>query len=199
MSAAELARDVGAQSRHLLGAIEIEDGRGQFPMTRMFVARVSAPRVALVGDAAHAFPPIGAQGLNLGLRDVEDLIAAVTDARAAERDIGGAEELRIAALRPDGTLRKPVIIWVVRAGDDLFVRSAYGHTPAWYRATRRRSEGQVSAAGIVKDVSFQECDPADNDRVDAAYRDKYRRHGQQYVDSVTNPQARATTIKLVPR
>ena len=93
LSTAELAQAVGVQSRNLLGAIEIEDGRGQFPMTRMFVARVSAPRVALVGDAAHAFPPIGAQGLNLGLRDVEDLIAAVSDARVAGRDIGGVEAL----------------------------------------------------------------------------------------------------------
>lgn len=93
LSTPELAQAIGSQSRHMLGAIEIEDGRGQFPMARMYVARMTGPRVALVGDAAHAFPPIGAQGLNLGLRDVEDLVAVLVEARARGRDIGGTETL----------------------------------------------------------------------------------------------------------
>ena len=63
--------------------------------------------------------------------------------------IGAAEELRIAALRRDGTLRKPVTIWVVRVGDDLYVRSAYERNAAWFRATEVRREGRVSAGGIA--------------------------------------------------
>ena len=47
--------------------------------------------------------------------------------------IGNADELQIAALRADGTLRKPVIIWVVRLGDELYVRSVNGRTSAWFR------------------------------------------------------------------
>ena len=47
--------------------------------------------------------------------------------------IGTAEELKIASLRRDGTLRKPTTIWVVRVGDDLYIRSAYGPTSAWFR------------------------------------------------------------------
>src|SRR3712207_8294259 len=47
--------------------------------------------------------------------------------------IGGAEELQIASLRPDGTLRRYVTIWVVRVGDDLYVRSAYGKDNPWFR------------------------------------------------------------------
>jgi hypothetical protein len=113
--------------------------------------------------------------------------------------IGGAEELQIATLRRDGTLRKPVIIWVVRLGDDLYVRSAYGRTPAWFRGTQAHREGRISAGGIEKDVAFADADPVVADQIDGAYRNKYRRHGAQYVNSVTDAEARSTTIKLVPR
>ncbi len=113
--------------------------------------------------------------------------------------IGGADELRIASLRNDGTLRKPVTIWVVRVGDDVYVRSAYGESPAWLRGTRVRHEGRISAGGVEKDVAFVAADPAVADGIDAAYREKYRRHGEQYVASVVTPEARATGIRLVPR
>jgi hypothetical protein len=113
--------------------------------------------------------------------------------------IGGAEELQIATFRRDGTLRKPVIIWVVRLGDDLYVRSAYGRTPAWFRGTQAHREGRISAGGIEKDVAFADADPTVADQIDGAYRNKYHRHGAQYVNSVTDAEARSTTIKLVPR
>jgi hypothetical protein len=113
--------------------------------------------------------------------------------------VGGAEELKIAPLRRDGTLRKPVTIWVVRVGDDLYVRSAYGRTAAWFRGAQVRREGRIIADGIERDVVFQDVDAATNDEIDVAYRNKYRRHGAQYVNSIVTPEARSTTIKLVPR
>jgi hypothetical protein len=113
--------------------------------------------------------------------------------------IGGADELEIASLRRDGTLRKTVTIWVVRLGDDLYVRSGYGRTAAWFRGTQVRHEGRINAGGIEKDVAFEDADPAVGDQIDAAYRNKYRRHGAQYVNPIVAPEARATTIKLVPR
>jgi hypothetical protein len=114
--------------------------------------------------------------------------------------IGRAEELEIAPLRHDGTLLKPVTIWVVRLGDDLYVRSYKGRGGAWFRAAQLRHEGQIRARGIEKDVTFvEENDPGINDKIDAAYRTKYRRHGAQYVDAMVAAEARATTIKLVPR
>ena len=74
--------------------------------------------------------------------------------------IGTAEELQIASLRSDGTLRKPVIIWVVRLGDDLYVRSVNGRTSGWFRGVQTRHEGHIRAGGVEKDVTFvEEPDP----------------------------------------
>jgi hypothetical protein len=113
--------------------------------------------------------------------------------------IGTAEELQIASLRRDGTLRKPVIIWVVRLGDDLYVRSVNGRTSAWFQGTQVRHEGHIRAGGVEIDVTYvEETDPGINDRIDAAYRTKYNRY-PQYVAPMVIPEARATTTKLVPR
>ena len=114
--------------------------------------------------------------------------------------IGTAEELEIASVRRDGTLSKPVTIWVVRTGDDLYVRSYKGDAGAWFRAAQARHEGHIRAGGVEKDVTFvEETDPGTNDQIDAAYRTKYRRYSGQYVDPMVGPEAQATTIKLVPR
>ncbi len=112
--------------------------------------------------------------------------------------IGKAEELQIASLREDGTLRKPVIIWVVRVGDNIYVRSVNGRTSAWFRGVESRHEGQIQAGGVVKDVTFVEEPDSDvNDQVDAAYTTKYRRYAD-IARSMTTPAVRAATIKLVP-
>jgi hypothetical protein len=113
--------------------------------------------------------------------------------------IGNAEELQIASLRADGTLRKPVIIWVVRLGDDLYVRSVNGRTSAWFRGVQTRYEGHIRAGGVDKDVTFvEEPDSNINDQIDAAYATKYRRY-VSIVPSINSPTARAASIKLVPR
>src|SRR2546427_5957927 len=90
--------------------------------------------------------------------------------------IEGADELEIASLRRDGTLRSPVTIWVVRDGDDLYVRSVNGRTAAWFRGTQVRHEGRIRAGGVEKDVTFVDVDDDMADRIDDAYRDKYRRY-----------------------
>lgn len=88
-----LAREIERQARSILGAMRLEGRRGVFPMVRQIVPKLTAKRLALIGDAAHAFPPIGAQGLNLGLRDVEAMVAAAVEARVEGRDIGGSVAL----------------------------------------------------------------------------------------------------------
>jgi len=115
--------------------------------------------------------------------------------------IGAADELRIAPRRRDGTLRPPVPIWVVRVGDDLYVRSWRGHGGVWFRGAQQTHQGHISAGGVEKDVTFADVDAADavNDAIDAAYRAKYHRYGARYVDPMVAPEARAATLRLVPR
>lgn len=113
--------------------------------------------------------------------------------------IGAAEELELASRRRDGTLRNPVTIWVVRQGDDLYVRSVNGRTGAWFRGTQVRHEGHLQAGGVDKDVLFVDADLDINDELDAAYRAKYRRYAASVVGSIVSPQARSATVRLVPR
>ena len=113
--------------------------------------------------------------------------------------IGSAEELQIASIRPDGTLRKPVTIWVIRDGEGLYVRSVKGPTALWFRGTQDKHKGRIRAGGVEKDVTFVDAEHNINDDVDAAYRAKYRRYAGSILNSVLTPQARSTTIKLVPR
>ncbi len=114
--------------------------------------------------------------------------------------IGKAEELDLASLRADGTLRNPVTMWVVRIGDDLYVRAYKGRTGAWFRGTQTRHAGHIRAGGVDKDVTFvEEANPDINDQIGAAYRTKYRRYAASIVDPMVTPEARAATIKLVPR
>ena len=112
--------------------------------------------------------------------------------------IGRAEELELASLRADGTLRNPVIIWVVRLGDDLYVRSVNGRNSAWFRGVQVRHEGRIWAGGVEKDVTFVEAGPGIDDQIDAAYHTKYRRYPSS-VDDINSATARTATIKLVPR
>jgi hypothetical protein len=113
--------------------------------------------------------------------------------------IGTADELELAARRPDDSLRKPVTIWVVRHGDELYVRSAYGPSSAWFRGTQARHEGRIRAGGVEKDVTFVNASHELDDEIDAAYATKYRRYGERFIGLMTTPEARATTLELVPR
>ncbi|MFC0219674.1 UbiH/UbiF family hydroxylase [Pseudochelatococcus lubricantis] len=87
------ARAVEEQAQSLLGAMRVAGPRGAVPLSGMSPTALTARRLALVGEAAHVFPPIGAQGLNLGLRDGAALHDAVVDARANGVDIGAARVL----------------------------------------------------------------------------------------------------------
>ena len=112
--------------------------------------------------------------------------------------IGTAEELQIAPRRKDGSLRKPVTIWVVRQGDNLYVRSYNGQTGSWYRAAQKSQQGQIRAGGVEKEVRFADIEPEVNDQIDAAYRKKYGRY-PSYVTPMVSADSRETTIKLVPQ
>jgi hypothetical protein len=110
--------------------------------------------------------------------------------------IGAAAELSVAPRRPDGALRPSTPIWVVRVGDDLYVRSYRGPSGSWYRAAVRARAGHIRADGIERDVSFEQADAIEPTRIDNAYRTKYGR--SSYLDAMLSAEAAATTLRLIP-
>ena len=109
-----------------------------------------------------------------------------------------AEELTLSSLRRDGTLRKPVIMWVVRVDGHIYVRAYKGRTSPWFRGAQTKHQGHIRAGGVEKDVNFvEEADPEVNRRVDAAYLAKYGRY-PQYVAPMVEPAAKSATLELVP-
>ncbi|WP_341991102.1 UbiH/UbiF family hydroxylase [Azorhizobium sp. AG788] len=88
-----LAREFERRAGSILGAFEVEDGRAAFPLVAETATDLTAPRVALMAEAAHVMPPIGAQGLNLGLRDALSIVDLVSAALPRGGDIGGADLL----------------------------------------------------------------------------------------------------------
>jgi hypothetical protein len=111
--------------------------------------------------------------------------------------IGQSEELQLATERRQGGVSRYVTMWVVRAGDDLYVRSAYGPENPWYRRARAAKAGRIRAGGLERAVTFETADAAFNGAIDAAYHAKYHRYGPQIVGSVTGPDARNVTVRLV--
>ena len=91
LSDTAMAQEIERRSHSILGRIELEPGRGTFPLTVEKAARFGAHRVALVGEAAHVVPPIGAQGLNLGLRDAATIAELVAADHRSGFDIGASE------------------------------------------------------------------------------------------------------------
>jgi len=89
----ELAREIERISHRILGRVTIDGPRGSYPLSGLIARRYAANRVALVGEAAHVVPPIGAQGLNLGLRDGAALAELAGDPSLSDRDPGGAAVL----------------------------------------------------------------------------------------------------------
>jgi hypothetical protein len=113
--------------------------------------------------------------------------------------VGRATELQIASRRGDGTLRPYVTIWVVRSGDDLYVRSAYGHENGWFQRALTSGEGRIRAGGVERDVTFEEQAHSVDTDLDAAYHAKYDRYGPAIVATVVSPEAARSTLRLVPR
>lgn len=106
------------------------------------------------------------------------------------------DELDIAGRRGDGSLRRPVIIWMVTLGTELYVRSVNGADASWFRGTQVSGLGHISAGGVEKDVAFTRVTELD-DELDAAYHAKYSRWSSA-VARITSATARTTTLRVDP-
>ena len=93
LSDEELSEAAEAQSHSILGRLQVEPGRHLFPLAIEQPRQFAKARIALVGEAAHVLPPIGAQGLNMGLRDAADIAEVVREALASGKDPGAPEVL----------------------------------------------------------------------------------------------------------
>jgi len=114
------------------------------------------------------------------------------------RKIAEADDLHISPFRDDGvTYGTPTWIWSVAVDNALYVRGYNGKNSRWYQAAVRQKAGQIVAAGMTKEVIFEQVDGAINDRIDDAYRAKYK--GSTYLKPMISASARSATIKIMPR
>lgn len=113
--------------------------------------------------------------------------------------IARVDEVQVSSRRSDGSLRRFVTIWAVRAGDDVYVRSARGASNGWFRRAVASGDGRVRAGGVERDVRFELAPFAAHADVDRAYHAKYDRYDPSIVGTVVNPEASQTTLRLVPQ
>jgi len=111
--------------------------------------------------------------------------------------IAEADDLHIAPLREDGaTYGTPTWIWSVAADGELYVRAYNGKDSRWHKAAMRQKAGRISAAGMTKLVRFDPVEGQMNDRIDEAYRAKYR--ASPYLEPMIGARARAATVRITP-
>src|SRR6267154_2554847 len=112
--------------------------------------------------------------------------------------IGETDELHISPLRENGrTYGTPTWIWSFVVDDALYVRRYNGQKSRWYQAAVQQKAGRIIAAGMTKDVAFEPVDGPTNDRIDEAYRAKYRR--SPYLSPMISRRARSATVRIMPR
>ncbi len=121
-----------------------------------------------------------------------------TWAKEELQKIAEADDLHIAPFRDDGTTTgTPTWIWSVAVDGALYVRAYNGADSRWHKAAMRQKAGRIIAAGMTKDVTFEPVEGPINDRVDDAYRAKYR--GSPYLSPMIGARARSATVRVTPR
>ena len=114
------------------------------------------------------------------------------------RKIAESDDLHIAPFREDGiTYGTPTWIWSVTVDGHLYVRGYNGQKSSWYKAAIRQKAGRILAAGMTKEVTFEKAEGPINDRIDDAYRAKYKR--SPYLAPMISEQARSATVRITPR
>jgi hypothetical protein len=114
------------------------------------------------------------------------------------RKIAEADDLHISPFREDGvTYGTLTWIWSVAVDDALYVRPYNGRNSSWYQAAVRQKAGRITAAGMTREVKFEPVSGAINNRIDDAYRVKYK--GSPYLSPMIGARARSATVKVMPR
>jgi hypothetical protein len=114
------------------------------------------------------------------------------------RKIAEADDLHISPFREDGkTYGTPTWIWSVVVDDALYVPGYNGQKSRWYQAAVQQKAGRITTAGMTKEVTFEPVIGPINDRIDDAYRAKYK--GSPPLDPMIGARARSATVKIAPR
>ncbi|MDE3188658.1 MAG: DUF2255 family protein [Acidobacteriota bacterium] len=112
------------------------------------------------------------------------------------RKIAETDDLHIAPFRDDGkTCGTPTWIWSVVVDGSLYVRAYNGQSSRWYQAALLQKAGRITAAGMTKEVAFEPVDGPIQDRIDEAYRAKYK--GSPYLAPMIGARARSATVRVV--
>ena len=114
------------------------------------------------------------------------------------RRIAETDDLHISPFREDSkTYGTPTWIWSVVVDGALYVRAYNGQNSRWYQAAMRQKAGRITAAGMTKEVTFEPVEGPINNRIDEAYRTKYK--GSPYLRPMIGTEARSATVKVTPR
>jgi hypothetical protein len=117
--------------------------------------------------------------------------------QAELKRIAESDDLHISPFRDDGeTYGTSTWIWSVAVDGALYVRAYNGQQSRWYQAALKQRAGRITAAGMTKEVAFEAVQGAINDRIDDAYREKYK--GSPYLKPMIGERARSATIKISP-
>ncbi|MBS1574462.1 MAG: DUF2255 family protein [Bacteroidetes bacterium] len=113
------------------------------------------------------------------------------------KKIDEADDLKIAPFREDGkTYGTPTWIWEVVVNDELYVRAYNGVNSKWYKSAMQQKAGSIIAAGMTKEVRFEQVQGEINNTIDEAYRKKYRT--SPYLSPMISSRARSATVKIIP-
>jgi hypothetical protein len=114
------------------------------------------------------------------------------------RRIAEADDLHISPFREDKvTYGTPTWIWSVAVDDALYVRAYNGQNSRWYQAAAQQKAGRIIAAGITKEVAFEPINGPINNRIDDAYKAKYK--GSPYLNPMIGTRAQSATVRIMPR
>ena len=114
------------------------------------------------------------------------------------RKIAEADDLHVSPFREDGkTYGTPTWIWSVVVDDALYVRGYHGQKSRWYQSAAQQKAGRITTAGMTKEVTFEPANGPINDRIDDAYRAKYK--GGSYLSPMIGTPVRSATVKTAPR